>query len=346
LNLQGPAYANPAQRLTFYDRLTERLRSLPGVQGVVISNSQPPVWQFNSSDGLIIDGQPRPAPGHYPEAFFEQIGPDYFKTLGIRMIEGRDFAPTDVAGRQQVVIINEAMARRFWPNQNPIGKRIARPNNQPLWLEVVGVANDVQFPGSLSEPYTRLQAFRPLAQATVPSVNVTLRTLSKPESLADLSRRAAAELDPTVPLSRLRSVRSLVDRALGSVSLLGGLLAGFAALGLILAAIGIYGVTAYTVVQRTGEIGIRTALGAQAKDVMRLILGSGAALVILGTLIGAGAAYALARLMIAMIPSLPMWDPAAMVVVTIAALVVALLACYVPARRAARLNPIVALRHE
>jgi predicted permease len=346
LNLQGPAYATPAQRLTFYEGLTQRLRSLPGVQGVVISSSQPPVWAFNSSDGVIVEGQPQPAPGHYPEAFFEQVSPDYFKTLGIRMISGRDFAPTDVTGRPQVVIINEAMARRFWPNQNPIGKRIARPNNQPIWLEVVGVANDMQFPGSLSEPYTRLQAFRPLAQAAVSNVNVTLRTFSKPESLADLSRRAVAELDPALPLSRLRSARSLVDRALGSVSLLGGLLAAFAALGLILAAIGIYGVTAYTVVQRTGEIGIRTALGAQAKDVMRLILGNGAALVILGTLIGTGAAYALARLMIAAIPSLPMWDPAAMLVVTIAALVVALLACYVPARRAAKLNPIVALRHE
>jgi hypothetical protein len=262
------------------------------------------------------------------------------------MIAGRDFAPTDVMGRPQVVIINDAMARRFWPNQNPIGKRIARPNNQPIWLEVVGIANDVQFPGSLSEPYTRLQAFRPLAQAAVPTVNVTLRTFSKPESLAELSRRAVAELDPALPLSRLRSARSLVDRALGSVSLLGELLAAFAALGLILAAIGIYGVTAYTVVQRTGEIGIRTALGAQAKDVMRLILGSAAALVILGTVIGAGAAYALARLMIAAIPALPVWNPAAMLIVTIAALVVALLACYVPARRAAKLNPIAALRHE
>jgi predicted permease len=346
LNLQGPAYATPAQRLTFYERLTDRLRSLPGVQGVVISSSQPPVWGFNGSDGVIVEGQPRPAPGHYPEAFFEQVSPDYFKTLGIQMITGRDFAPTDVTGRVQVVIINDAMARRFWPNQNPIGKRIARPNNQPIWLEVVGVANDVQFPGSLSEPYTRLEAFRPLGQAAVPNVNVTLRTFSKPESLADLSRQAVAELDPTLPLSRLRSARSLVDRALGSVSLLGGLLAAFAALGLMLAVIGIYGVTAYTVVQRTAEIGIRTALGAQAKDVMRLILGSGAVLVIVGTFIGAGAAYALARLMIAAIPSLPMWDPAAMLVVTTAALVAALLSCYLPARRAAKLNPIVALRHE
>jgi predicted permease len=346
LNLQGPAYATPAQRLTFYDRLTERFRSLPGVKGVVISSSQPPVWGFNSSGGVIVEGQPQPAPGHYPEAFVEQVSPDYFKTLGIRMIAGRDFAPTDVTGRPQVVVINDAMARRFWPNQNPIGKRIARQNNQPVWLEVVGVTDDLQFPGSLSEPYTRLQAFRPLAQAAVANVNVTLRTFSNPESLADLSRRSLAELDPALPLSRLRSARSLVDRALGSVSLLGGLLAAFAALGLILAVIGIYGVTAYTVVQRTSEIGIRTALGAQARDVMRLILGRGVALVILGTLIGAAGAYALGRLMIAAIPSLPIWDPAALLGVTIAALAVALLACYVPARRAAKLNPIVALRHE
>jgi putative ABC transport system permease protein len=346
LNLQGSAYATPAQRLTFYDGIAERLRQLPGIQGLAISASQPPVWGFNSSTGVIVEGRPEPSPGQYPEAFFEQVSLDYFKTLGIRLLAGRDFTSADVAGRAQVVIINDATARRFWPNENPLGRRIARQGNPPIWLEIVGVVDDLRFPGSLSEPYTHLQAFRPLAQAAVANVNITLRTSSNPESLADPARRAVAEIDPAVPLSRLRSARSLVDRGVGNISLLGGLLAAFATLGLILAVIGVYGVTSYSVVQRTGEIGIRTALGAQADDLIRLILGKGAALVGLGAFLGLAGAYAVSRLMIAAIPRLPTWDPMAVGGVTFASLIVAIAACYVPARRATKVNPLVALRHE
>src|SRR5262249_20125439 len=155
----------------------------------------------------------------------------------------------------------------------------ARQGNPPIWLEVVGVVDDVRFPGSLSEPYTRLQALRPLAQATVPNVNITLRTQSNPEALADVARRTVAELDPALPLSRLRTARSIVDRGMGNISLLSGLLGAFAMLGLILALIGVYGVTSYSVVQRTGEIGIRAALGAQAGDLIRLVLAKGAMLI-------------------------------------------------------------------
>jgi len=346
LNLQGPAYATPAQRLTFYDRITERLRALPGVERVSISASQPPVWGFNGSTGVLVEGRPQPAPGQYPEAFFEQISLDYFKTLGARLVAGRDFTNTDVTGRPQVVIINQAMARRFWPNENALGKRIARQGNQPIWLEVIGVVDDIQFPGALSDPYTRLEAFRPLAQAAVPSVNITVRGSSNVESLADAARRTVGEMDRSVPLSRLRTARSLVDRGLGNISLLGGLLGAFAILGLILAVIGIYGVTSYSVLQRTGEIGIRTALGGPRGHLIRLMLGKGAILVVFGALIGSAGAYAVSRLMVAAIPTLPTWDPRALVGVTLASMVVALVACYLPARRATRVNPIVALRHE
>jgi putative ABC transport system permease protein len=346
VNLQGTAYATPAQRLTFYDRIGERLRSLPGVQAVSISASEPPVWGFNSSTGFIVEGLPEPAPGQYPEAFFEQVSLDYFKTFGIRLIAGRDFTNADVTGRPQVVIINDAMARRFWPNGNALGQHLARQGNPPIWLEVVGIAEDVRFPGSLSEPYTRYQAFRPLAQAAVPNVHITLLASLSPESLAEVTRRAVAELDPAMPLSRLRSARSLVDRGMGNISLLGSVLGAFAALGLLLAAIGIYGVTSYSVLQRTGEIGIRTALGAQAGDLIRLVLGKGAMLVALGAFLGVSGAYFVSRLMIAAIPALPTWDPEAIVAVTLASTVVALAACYFPARRASRVSPMVALRHE
>src|SRR5262249_44661758 len=152
---------------------------------VALSASQPPVSGFNASTGVLVEGRPAPAPGQYPEAFFEQVSLAYFKTLGIRLLAGRAFTSEDVTGRPQVVIINETMARRFWPDENPSGGRIARRGTQPLWLEVVGIVQDVEFPGSLAAPYTRLEAFRPLAQAAIPGVNVTLRTSSKPELLAN-----------------------------------------------------------------------------------------------------------------------------------------------------------------
>ena len=346
LNLQGPAYASPAQRLQFYDHLVERFRSMPGVQSVAISASGPPVSGFSNSTAVIVEGRPEPAPGQYPESFFEQVSLDYFKTFGVRFIAGRDFTSSDVGGRPQVVIINDSMARRFWPDQSPLGKRISRQGNPAVWLEIVGVVDDLRFPGSLSAPYTRLEAFRPLAQAVVPGVSITLRSSSNGEALAGAARRAVADEDSALPLSRLRSARSLVEGNVGNVSLLGGLLAAFAALGLILAVIGIYGVTSYSVVQRTGEIGIRTALGAQSGDVIRLILGKGAALVGIGALVGLGGGYGVSRLMIAAIPSLPTWDPNAILLVTFAAVIVALAACYLPARRATKVSPMSALRHD
>src|SRR6266545_8165083 len=172
---------------------------MPSVQHVALSNSQP-VWGFNSSGGFVVEGQPEPAPGQYPEIFREPVSTGYFETLGIRLISGRTFTSADTADRPAVVIINETTARRFWPNESPIGKRIGSPNpNSRNWREVVGVVNDVGFPASLGEPYTRLQSFQPLAQNTWDSVNIALRTSASPEALTSALRGAVAELDPTIP---------------------------------------------------------------------------------------------------------------------------------------------------
>jgi ABC-type antimicrobial peptide transport system permease subunit len=167
-----------------------------------------------------------------------------------------------------------------------------------------------------------------------------------PEAITNALRGAIAELDPTLPAHRIRSARSLVEQSLGSVSLLGSLLGSFAALGLALAAIGIYGVISYSVVQRTGEIGIRLALGARTADVLRLVLGKGARLILLGALLGFGGAYAVARFLAWAIPTLPTRDPMAMGVIAVALVAVALAACYLPARRAAKVDPMVALRRQ
>ena len=200
LGLQGQRYATPEQRLTFYQQLEQKLLSIPGVQRVALSNSMP-IWGFNSSGGVRIEGQPEPEPGKWPEVFFEQVSRDYFEAIGLRLISGRTFNATDVAGNTEVVIINDTMARRFWPNENPLGKRIGRTANRP-WMEVIGVVSDVSFPASLAEPYTRLQAFRPLTQGPGPFVNVTVRTTAAPDDLAQPMRRALADLDPTLALHR------------------------------------------------------------------------------------------------------------------------------------------------
>ncbi len=345
ISLEGASYDTDVKRRPFYQRLEERLASLPGVEKVTFSGSLP-VWGFGSSGSFKIEGQPEPQPGQWPEIYFEPVSTKYFETFGIRLIEGRVFTPADTADRPNIVIINETTARRFWPNQSAVGKRIGRPGQDPRWHEVVGVVNDVSFPASIGDPYTRYQAFRPLAQSTRSNVNITLRTSTPPESLASALRGAVAELDPTMPAHQIRTARSLVERGLGSISLLGALLGAFAALGLALAAIGIYGVISYSVVQRTGEIGIRMALGAQTLDVLRLVIGKGARLILLGALLGSGGAYAVTRFLAWAIPTLPTRDPVVMGAITITLIAIALAACYLPARRATKVDPMVALRHQ
>lgn len=293
-----------------------------------------------------IEGQPEPQPGQWPEIYFEPVNLNYFETLGIRLLAGRNFNATDTSDKPPVLIINETTARRFWPNENAVGKRIGRPGDNPNWHEVIGVVKDIAFPANLGEPYTRFQAFRPLAQNTNNSATITMRGALSPESLLNPLRSAVAELDSRQPVHRLRSARSLVEQGLGNIALLGTLLGAFAALGLGLAAIGIYGVISYTVVQRTGEFGIRLALGAEPKDVLWLVLRKGGQLIFLGAVLGIGGAYAVAQLLTSALPTLPTRDPLTIATIAGTLIVVALAACYLPARRATKVDPLVALRSE
>ncbi len=345
IGLRGANYTTPPQRLAFFQRLEERLRVLPGVQQVALSGSNA-VWGFNSSGSFRIEGQPEPQPGQWPEIYFEPVSLNYFETLGIRLLAGRNFNATDTSDKPPVLIINETTARRYWPNENAVGKRIGRPGDNPNWHEVVGVVKDIAFPANLGEPYTRFQAFRPLAQNTNNSATITMRGALSPESLLNPLRAAVAELDSTQPVHRLRTARSLVEQGLGNIALLGTLLGAFAALGLGLAAIGIYGVISYTVVQRAGEFGIRLALGAQPRDVLWLVLRKGGQLICLGAVLGVGGAYAVAQLLTSALPTLPTRDPLTIAVIAGTLIVVALAACYLPARRATKVDPLVALRSE
>ena len=345
MSLRGEKYADDKQRVVFLTELENRLRTLPGVQHVAIGGSQP-VFGFNSSSSFLVEGRPEPPPDKYPEMFYEPVSSDYFGTLGARLQQGRTFNTADTADHANVVIINETTARNFWPNESPIGKRISSTGKKKDYYEIVGIVNDLAFPGSLGEPYTRFEAFVPMAQAAPAYLTLALRTSSNAEAIANSLRGSIAGLDPDLPVYRIRTARSAVDQGLGSISLLGSLLGAFATIGLILAAIGIYGVVSYTVVQRTGELGIRMALGAQSRDVLWLVLSKGAVLVTIGALLGGVGAYGVSRLLISLIPSLPTRDPLIVVLTGVALAVVALVACYIPARRATRVDPLIALRSE
>ncbi len=345
MSLRGEKYENEKQRVVFLTELENRLNTLPGVQSAAIGSSQV-VFGFNSSSSFLVEGLPEPPPDKYWEIFFEPVSANYFETLGARLQQGRGFNHADVADHPKVVIINETTARNFWPNESPIGKRISNTGPKREFYEIVGVVNDLAFPGRLGEPYTRYEAFVPLAQAAPAYLTILLRTSGTPETFSSSLRNSIAGLDPDLPVYRIRTARAAVDQGLGSISLLGNLLGAFAAVGLILSAIGIYGVVSYTVVQRTGELGIRMALGAQTRDVLWLVLGKGAALILIGMLFGGLGAYGVSRLLIALIPSLSTRDPLILVLMAFALVLVALLACYIPARRATKVDPLVALRSE
>jgi putative ABC transport system permease protein len=345
VSLRGEKYAKDSQRVTFLSELENRLQTLPDVKQVAIGSSQP-VFGFNSSSSFVVEGQPEPTPDKYPEMFFEPASNHYFDTYGVRLLRGRAFNDTDLADHTKVVIVNDTVARQFWPNEDPIGKRIINPGLKKEFYEVVGVVNDMAFPGDLREPYTRYQAFVPLTQSAPAYLTIALRTAATPETLGRNLQRVVAEIDPSLPVYRVRTVRNTIDQGLGRISLLGNLLGAFAALGLVLAAIGIYGVISYTVVQRTGEFGIRLALGAQGRDVLLLVLGKGTLLILTGIMLGVGGAYAIGKLLIAVIPSLPTRDPIAVAVTSSVLIAVALVACYLPARRATKVDPLVALRDE
>ena len=345
MSLRGDKYKDDKQRILFISELENRLKTLPGVQYAAISSSSP-VFGFNSSSSFLVEGLPEPPPDKYWEMFFEGVTSDYFDTLGARLQQGRTFNQSDTPDHPQVVIVNETAARTFWPNQNPIGKRISNTAKKREYSEVVGVVNDIAFPGNLGEPYTHFEAFQPMAQVAPSFLMIALRTPMNADAVGSSLRSAVAGLDPDLPVYRIRTARTTVDQGLGNISLLGSLLGAFAVVGLLLAAIGIYGVISYTVVQRTGELGIRVALGAQRSDVMKLILGKGAFLVVSGALLGVAGAYAVSRVLISLIPSLPTRDPLMLAVTGVALVAVALFACYIPARRATKVDPLVALKSE
>ena len=346
LNLRGERFATTAARVAFTRSLHEQLLTLPGAEQVAIGSSLP-TFGFNNSNSFVVDGRPEPAAGRVPEAAAADVEPGYFQTLGMRLLQGRDFSAADQADAPAVVIVNEAMARALWPGENPIGKRIGSAT--PFMAnprEVIGVVSNVRPTARLGVAEDRFQMYRPLAQRHHGGLVIAIRTRTAPEALASELRRVVARLDPDQAVFQVGTVRQEIGRGIASINVAAWTLAGFALLGLLLAAIGIYGVIANSVVQRTNEIGVRMALGAQVRDIFGLIIGGGLRLTLVGVVLGLGGALALARTLRAIAPELAGNDPLLVAAVVSLLLAVAIVACWLPARRAARVNPVIALRAE
>jgi putative ABC transport system permease protein len=344
LSLPRNAYDVPRRRL-FYDESLSRVQALPGVRSAALTLSLP-IDGSNWNSVFIVGDQPVPPRAELPTSAFTPVSANYFETMGVRLMAGRGFTAADNEKSANVTVINETLARRFWPNESPIGKRLKQgwPENETPWREVVGLAADVKINGVDQE--TPLQAYLPLAQEPALSLALVVRTQGTPLSLAPAVEQTIHGIDKDLPVFNARSMDQLLDNAIAQQQLTMVLLAGFAVVALVLAAVGIYGVISYSVSQRTHEIGIRMALGAQPGDVLRLVAGQGMGLALVGVAIGVGASLVLTRLMTSLLFGVSATDPLTFAAISVLLASVALLACYFPARRATKVDPMVALRYE
>jgi len=343
---QGKSYDTVAKTNDLYRRALERFRSLPGVEAAALTNKLPLDGQYNLPYRLAGQNQLAGA------VQYRLISPDYFRVMKMAVQQGRPFNEGDMAGAEPVVIVNEAFARRNFAGAQPLGQQlcVGCEYGDPTMRRVVGVVNETK-QRSLSEaaPPT---AFVPLTQAAegvkgvLQQPSFVLRAAGEPLLLSAAIRGEMRQLDPALPVRNLRSVEQLVSRSIAPQRFILSLLGLFAALGLTLAVIGIYGVMIYSVTQRTHEIGIRMALGAQRSDVLKLVVRQGMMLALVGVGLGLAASFALTRLMKSFLFGVSATDPLTFIVIALLLTLVALLACYIPARRATKVDPMVALRYE
>jgi putative ABC transport system permease protein len=339
-------YAERAQQAAFYEQLLERVQQLPGVEaaGAIF----PMVLTDRVSNRFTIEGRAPASPNERLNAYFRSVSSDYFRAMGIGLIEGRSFSRNDSAQSAPVVIINETMARRFWPNESPLGKRIninvRFHSGQDVPREIIGVVADVRHAGldltAGPEMYTSH------LQIPWPWMHLVLRTKVDPASVAPAVTAELRMLDKSVPAPIARTLEERLSDSLAARRFNLLLLGGFAALAVVLSGLGIYSVMAYAVTQRSREIGIRLALGARPLDVLKLVVGQGMALGLIGAGLGLAGAFALTRLMKTLLFGVTPTDLWTFVAAPVLLLSVTLLACYLPARRAVRIDPLLALRHE
>jgi len=349
LPVSQTAYARPEQRYGFYDRLIDRAQTLPGVRSAAAA-SYLPVSGGGSIIHFNITGHPPKSPHEYVAAGYCAVTSNYFETLGIPLLQGRYLLRSDSERSPSVVVINSTFAKTYFPNENPLGRRIqlgATPENDVPTMEIVGVVSNVTQGLGLDPkaemfvPYKQGDQLLPVFQ-----LSLVMRTAADPRQEASSLRSAVAEIDPNQPIVKVRTMEDNMAATVAQPRFRTWLIGIFAALALLLAAVGIYGVMSYSVTQRTNEIGIRVTLGAQPNDVFRTVVGEGLRYALLGVAIGVAAGLALTRLLASFLYGISAYDPATFIAVAVLLVAVSAAASFFPARRATRVDPIIALRYE
>ncbi|MGH9583459.1 MAG: FtsX-like permease family protein, partial [Bryobacteraceae bacterium] len=344
LSLPDYKYASAVQQLDFYQSLLQKIEAIPGVKSAGAEGGGANVF-------FRPQGQPPAAPGQEPTAAFKIVTPDFLKAIGTHMVAGREFRDGDNRSAAPVAIISETVARRYWPKSSPLGSHLTilarvysgehASSSRPL--EIVGVAKDVR-----NDDLWRPEAdiYVPFAQSPASSAFLAARTAVPPMSIVPALRDAVRSIDKEQPINRIRTMDEIVSETYGTIRFPMTLLWIFSALALVLSAVGIFGVMSYTVSQRTRELAIRMALGASRGEILQLILGEGLGVTLLGIALGLAAALGLSRIMAGYLYGITATDPLTFALASLLLAMVALLASYIPARRAAKVDPIVALRHE
>jgi len=345
LSLPRSKYRDGAQAVAFYQQLQERLAAIPGVESAS-ATSAILMPKLPNSGGFSIENRPPDPREQQVELPYDCVLPNYFQTMGIQMLRGRAFTPQDARDSLNVAIVNETFAKLYFPDSDPIGKRFTfgNANNNPRWISIVGVVRDTKRQGL--DAQVRIESWMPHAQAPSSSMQVVVRTAGDPRTVAGAVREAVWSLDGDLPIPKMQTMGQILAESVAQRRLNMLLLGLFATVALVLAAVGIYGVMSYVVTQRTHEIGVRMALGAQVGDVLRLVVGQGMKLALFGVGLGLIATFVLTRLMATLLFGVSATDPLTFVAIFLLLLLVAFLACWIPARRATRVGPIAALRCE
>jgi putative ABC transport system permease protein len=330
------------ERGDFLRAIEQKVATLPGVQSVGVINDLPVTGELDTAGTFRIEGDQNVNWANDPQAEWKSVTPNYFNAIGVPLLRGRAFSENDTSQSPATILINETLARRFFPGEDPIGKRLitfGRPH------EIAGVVGDAR-QGALNLPPSPEIYFPNTQRAFGQQVSFVVRTNADPASLSDAVRRAAQSVNPDAPVFRVRTMREVIAGSIAQERFNTILMTLFAVVAMLLGAVGLYGVMAYNVTRRAREIGVRIALGAQNADVLRLVISQGLWLVALGVALGLMAALALTRLMKKLLFEVSATDPAPYAVVALLLTLVALLACWIPARRATKIDPMIALRTE
>jgi predicted permease len=346
LTPSGTSYVNDADYARFYNGVIEKVSAIPGVQDAGLINTLP-LFKGPTS-AFRVEGRPVTTPDKWPSVNYRVVSPNYFRAMGIPVLQGRAYTDRDNENAPLVMMVNQQLVREVFPDENPVGKRITfggtNTDGQPRWFEIVGVVANVRSLELREEPTAEL--YFSAQQDLWPAMSLVVRSSVEPSSLSASVRQAVNEVDRSVPVADVKTMDHVVSESITQPRFNLFLLGLFSAVAMVLSAAGIYGVTAYTVTQRTHELGIRIALGAQVGDVLRMILGQGMAVIGIGLVAGLAAAFGLMRLLRSLLFGVGENDPLTFVAITAVLVLVALIACYIPARRATKVDPLVALRAE